>query len=71
LSRDLEMGGRVLQEKKAQIKLNEAVLREASVKKESLSTLRGLALGAHRKKLALEEQKTIDEMVILRQGGRS
>ena len=66
VSMDLESAHRELEEKKTEVMVREAVLRQASMKKKSLESLRELKLEAHFARLGREEQHAIDEMIVSR-----
>lgn len=59
---DLEKHSRIVEEKRASLK-------KEYMKKESLGTLKALYKEKHEKCVEMEEQKNLDEMILIRRGG--
>jgi len=70
LNHDLEGAHISLKKAEEQVKAKEAVLRKESIKKKTLEALKDLQLKRYLKRSEREEQKVMDELVIIRKGGR-
>ena len=68
---DLAGASMDLEKTEEKIKEKKAVLKGESTKKKSLETLKELRRKKYMLRLELEEQKTLDELVITRKGGRA
>jgi len=68
---DLERANMSLKKTEEKIKEKKAVLKGESIKKKTLETLKDLQLKKYMHRLETEEQKTIDELVIMRKEGRA
>jgi len=68
---DLERADISLKRTEEKIKEKKEVLRGESIKKETLETLKDLQVKRYMHRLETEEQKTMDEMVIIRKEGRA
>jgi len=68
---DLERANMCLKRTEEKIKEKKAVLKGESIKKKTLETLKDLQLKKYMHRLETEEQKTIDELVIMRKEGRA
>jgi len=71
LEHDLERAHINLKKAEEKVKVQQAVLRKKSIKKKTLEVLRDLHLKRYLERLEREEQKAIDELVILRKGARA
>ena len=69
LDLDLEEAHRRLEELEEKVKAKTAVLREETIRKKTLENLKDLQRKRHMMQTDREEQKEMDEMVILRKGG--
>lgn len=70
LDHDLE-GARIsLKKAEEEVKAKESVLKKESIKKKTLEILKDLQLKRYLERLEREEQKAMDELVIIRRGGR-
>ena len=71
LDYDIEGAHISIEEGKEKVKVQEAVLRKESIKKKTLETLKDLQLKKYSERLEREEQKIVDELVIIKRGGRA
>jgi len=71
LDHDLERADMELQEGEKKVKAQEEVLKGESIKKKALETLKDLQFKGYMKELGQEEQKFMDEMVMIRKGGKA
>jgi len=69
LDMDLEKAHRRLKELGKQVKAKENVLKEETIRKKTLENLKDLQFDRFMQQLNKEEQKEMDEVVILRRGG--
>ena len=69
LDMDLEKAHRRLKELGKQVKVKETVLKEETIRKKTLENLKDLQFDRFMQQLNKEEQKEMDEVVILRRGG--
>ena len=70
LSHDLEEAHINLKKDAQKVEAQEAVLKEESIKKKSLETLKDLQLDKYMRRLEREEQKVMDELVITKRRGK-
>jgi len=70
LDQDLENAHMSVKEGKEKVEAQQAVLKKESIKKRTLEILRDLQLRKHLEGLEREEQKVLDELVIIRKGSR-
>ena len=63
---DLERANMSLEKTEEKIKKKKAVLKGESIKKKTLETLKDSQLKKHMLRLETEEQKTLDELVIMK-----
>jgi len=68
IDRDLETAHNNLEEGREKVNTQKAALRKESIKKKTLETLRDSQLKRHLEGLEREEQKVLDELVIMREG---
>jgi flagellar FliJ protein len=68
LQNDLEDEHRHLQEAKKLIKARETLLKKETIKKKTLETMKERQFESHKYKLAWEDQKQMDELVLMRKG---
>ena len=68
---DLERATMSLKKTGEKIKEKKAALKGESIKKKTLETLKDLQLKKYMHRLETEEQKTMDELVIMRKEGRA
>lgn len=71
LDHDLERAQMDLQEEEKKVKAQEKILKAESIKKKALEILKDLQLKDYMKRLEQEEQKYMDEMVIIRRGEKA
>ena len=71
LDHDLERADMELQEGEKKVKAHEEILKGESIKKKALETLKDLQLKGYMKELGQEEQKFMDEMVMIRREGKA
>jgi flagellar FliJ protein len=71
LDQDLEKAHTGLREGENTIRAKEEVLKKKTVEKRVLEVLKDLQRRAHRLKAERAEQKNLDELVIMRKGGRA
>jgi len=71
LHHDLERAHISLKKAEEEVKAQEAVLEKESIKKKTLEALKDLQLKKYMERLEREEQKAIDELVLIRKGGRA
>ena len=71
LDHDLETAHMDLQEEEKKVKAQEKILKKESIKKKTLEILKDLQLKDYMKRLEQEEQKYMDEMVIIRRGKKA
>lgn len=71
LDHDLERVHMDLQEEEKKVKAQEKILKKESIKKKALEILKDLQLKDYMKRLEQEEQKYMDEMVIIRRGEKA
>ena len=69
LGMDLEKAHHRLKELEKQVKAKEAVLKEETIRKKTLENLKDLQFDRFMQQLNTEEQKEMDEVVILKRGG--
>ncbi len=70
LNHDLERTHISLKKAGEKVKTQEAVLKKESIKKKMLVVLKDLQLKKYMQRLVRKEQKVMDELVIIRKGGR-
>jgi len=70
LDQDLENAHMSVKEGKEKVEAQQAVLKKESIKKRTLEILRDLQLRRHLEGVEREEQKVLDELVIIRKGSR-
>lgn len=71
LDSDMVNGHGTLEEAEENVRSKKEVLRKESVKKKTLETLRDLQREKFMRRLEKEEQKMMDELVLLKKGGRA
>jgi len=71
LDHDLERADMELQEGEKKVKTQEEILKRESIKKKALETLKDLQFKGYMKELGQEEQKFMDEMVMIKKGGKA
>lgn len=71
LDHDLERAHMDFQEEEKKVKAQEKILKKESIKKKALEILKDLQLKDYMKRLDQEEQKYMDEMVIIRRGKKA
>lgn len=71
LEHDLERSHIRLKEGEEKVKAKKAALRRASIKKKTLEVLKDLRHKEYMTRLEREEQKVMDELVLIRKGGRT
>lgn len=71
LDHDLERADMELQEGGKKVKAQEEILKGESIKKKALETLKDLQFKGYMEELGQEEQKFMDEMVMIRKGGKA
>jgi len=68
---DLERANMSLKKAEEKIEEKKAALKDKSIKKKTLETLKDLQRKRYMRRLETEEQKTIDELVIMKKEGRA
>jgi len=71
VSDDLERANMSLKKAEEKIEEKKAALKDKSIKKKTLETLKDLQRKRYMRRLETEEQKTIDELVIMKKEGRA
>ncbi|MBW1708141.1 MAG: flagellar export protein FliJ [Deltaproteobacteria bacterium] len=71
LDHDLERADMKLQDGEKKVKAQEEILKGDSIKKKALETLKDLQFKGYMKELGQEEQRFMDEMVMIRRGGKA
>ncbi|MCD6264808.1 MAG: flagellar export protein FliJ [Deltaproteobacteria bacterium] len=71
VSDDLERANMSLKKAEEKIEEKKSALKDKSIKKKTLETLKDLQRKRYMRRLETEEQKTIDELVIMKKEGRA
>lgn len=71
LEHDLERSHIRLEEGEEKVKAKKAALRRASIKKKTLEALKDVRHKEYMTRLEREEQKVLDELVLMRKGGKT